>query len=183
MRCAAILVTLAACSFDTTVALTDAPIRDASSVDEVQPTSFIFEAEAFVSETTTATHDWTEVVAIGGYSGTGYMILSPDNSTACGTQATVTTCAASLVYNVPIADARTYYVYARLYASGASHDSVWFGFDGIVDDVIDVMEDSTWRWTGGKAVALAAGMHTLHVWQREGARFDVIAVMPTATPP
>jgi hypothetical protein len=173
---AALLVLASACSFGTEVPSIDAPPLTPPT------TMFIFEAEAFVAKTTT-THDWTEVTTEAGYSGTGYMILSPDNSTPCATMSAVTTCGASLVYNLPIDDARTYYIYTRLFASNGSHDSLWFGIDGAVEDVIDVMEDSTWRWTGGKPLALAAGLHTLHVWQREGARFDMIAVMPTAAPP
>ena len=169
----AVVVFLGACSFSTDVANVDAPPVDAPR------TSFIFEAEAFTSKAATATHDWTEVTTIAGYSGTGYLILTPDNSAACGTQATVTTCAASVVYNLPIEESGTYYIYARLYASTTSHDSVWFGVNGVVDDMIDVTEDSTWRWVGGTARMLPAGAHQLSVWQREGARFDVIAVMPT----
>ncbi|MEP6863604.1 MAG: hypothetical protein ABJE66_23465 [Deltaproteobacteria bacterium] len=146
----------------------------------------VIEAEQFTTTTMPGANAWTARTDQAGFSGTAFMQCGPGTGAYCPNDAALGICAATLVYSLQIATAGTYYVHVRGLAFGTSDDSVWYGVDGpAAADSLDLIHDSQWHWTtGATTYTLAAGAHTLTIWQREcGARADVVAVTPSAIPP
>lgn len=180
------------CGFRPTAVPTDvtAPMHDAA-LDASRDTSMpaerlVIEAEQFTTTTMPGANAWTAQTDQPGFSGTAFMQCGPGTGAYCPNDAALETCAATLVYTLQVTAAGTYYVHVRGLAFGTSDDSVWYGVDGpAAADSLDVIHDSQWHWTtGATTYALAAGAHTLTIWQREcGARADVVAVTPSAMPP
>ncbi|HUJ60652.1 MAG TPA: hypothetical protein VLX92_19255 [Kofleriaceae bacterium] len=201
MRLAGALV-LAGCGFHHgEVAGGDAPIAidaraidaraiDARAIDGGAPIDaaqgpIVIEAEAYTSETPTASHQWTSETAVAGYTGTSYMQITPDDGAACPDPTQLATCATWLAYDVALAQSATLFFQVRMYATTTADDSLWYSVDGVVDTTpIQPPHDSAWHWNVGASHVLAAGTHVLAIWQREaGARADAIALTPTTDPP
>jgi hypothetical protein len=111
------------------------------------------------------------------------MRILPGSGYTCSV-ATSTDCA-ELVFNVQVVVPDTYYVHVRMLATGANDNSLYYGLDGTPETVeLSPPTNSTWVWQSGASFALAAGPHTLNLWQREsGARADVVALTRSPTPP
>ena len=161
------------------------PPRDVAVDTTTSVTGFVIEAESATSSTMPAAHQWMAETTIAGYSGASFMQCMPNDGGPCPDSTQLATCAASLVYHIDVVTAGTYYFHVRMLAQTTADDSIWYGIDGVPDPTpIDHLEDGTWRWDTGDSFALAAGPHTLHVWQREGgARVDVVALTPSMSPP
>jgi len=186
VRSVVLVMCVAACGFRATAGAIETP--DAGPPDAGLPdgnTSFILEAEAFSSMTNPTVNQWMPVITELGYSGASFMQCLPNIGAACADANQVSTCGASLVYQIAIAQPASYFFHVRTLADGTSDDSIWYGLDGVVEPkAMDLPNDSTWHWTTGDSFSLGAGPHTLHVWQREcGARVDVVALTTSSTPP
>jgi hypothetical protein len=180
---------LAACGFSSRAGSGDAPIDAAAVIDAMAtmdaPVSFLIEAEAYSSTTIPMAHQWTAVMDEAGYSGASFMQCLPIAGTACSLVAEVPTCSASLVYQIDVAQPGAYFFHARTLGRTTSENSIWYGIDGVPDPrPMGLPADAIWHWTTGDSFSLAAGAHTLHIWQREiGARVDVVALTLSSTPP
>ena len=176
------LVLLAGCriDFDPRIqsdangAVADALLTDGPSTDGA--VSSVIEAEAFMSSTGIGAHVWQLMTDSLGFRGSGLMQVTPNDNASCFNQ--ITTMCSSLSYQVSIPVAETVRVQIRARSFNTNEDSAWYGFDGVVTDLLDVVEDGNWNWTlGPTSVPLAAGAHTLTLWFREaGVRVDQVAV-------
>lgn len=187
---------LAGCKFTSPESTDAAPIKDAprdgsdGAIDaaDAPPASNIFEAEAFTSDkpgTVTPIRSWAPATAFAGFSGASYMQCGPGTGAFCADDANLDTCAASMTYQLAIVDAGVQHVHVLALAVDTSDDSAYYGIDGTSLGELDFTHDSNWHWkTGAATVTLAAGGHTLTIWQREcGAKLDKVAVTTSATPP
>ena len=148
--------------------------------------AIVIEAESYTTKHDSPTEAWNPATAIASYSGASYMRCGPDAGAYCPNDTNLATCAASMTYDLAITSAATYYVHARTYGASSSSDSLWFGIDGApAPDVVDFIDNAAWNWqTGATTYALAAGAHTLTIYQREcGAAVDVVAVTTSNTNP
>jgi hypothetical protein len=120
-----------------------------------------------------------------GYSGASFMQCLPNNGAACDPATEAPNCGPSLVYPIAIAQPGTYFFHARTLARTTGDDSIWYGIDGVPHpNALDVPSDGAWHWNTGDGLSLGTGVHTLHVWQREGgARVDVVALTTSSMPP
>lgn len=184
MRAAAVIA-LVGCSFQPApvvgggAAAPDAP-------PDVTAASLVIEAEAFSALTMPGPRAWTAQTDKPGFSGAAFMQCGPGTGAYCPNDAALDTCAATLVYQLSIDTAATYWVHVRGFAVDASDDTMWYGLDGTpAPDALGIIHDSQWHWsTGATSYVLSSGAHTLTIWQREcGARADVVAVTPSQTPP
>jgi hypothetical protein len=177
---------LVACTFrhGTDMAPPDAAVD--SAVDTASAAPIVIEAEAYTIEIDGPTHAWTSTTTIAGFSGSAYMQCTPGTGNLCMNDGTLAACAASMKYAFTITAAATYHVHVRTLGTSSSDDSAWYGIDDVpAADALMFVADSTWHWmTGATTYPLLIGPHTLTIWQREcGARVDVVAVSPSATPP
>jgi hypothetical protein len=192
------VVVLAGCSFHARAATPSdaareggvpADVADAAvdAIDAAVAVDFVIEAEAFTQVSPTGSHAWTRQTAVAGASAMAYMQITPADGAACDPVSQVAAgCATAVSYAFTVPVQATYYVHVRMYAVSASEDSVWFGFDGTPDPTnLSPTHDSAWHWvTSGGTFTLAAGPHTLTLWQREaGARADIVAITRSPTPP
>jgi len=189
VRIAGLVICLAACGFSSRTGSGDAPIDTAAVIDAMAtmdaPVSFLIEAEAYSSTTMQLGHQWTAVTDEAGYSGGSFMQCLPNSGAACSPADQVPTCSASLIYQIEIAQPGAYFFHARMLGRTTADNSIWYGVDGVLDlNAMGLPNDGVWHWTTGDSFSLAAGAHTLHIWQREiGARVDVVALTLSSTPP
>ena len=174
---------LAACRFRTGN-LGNADAGDAALDNAIDaPTSFVVEAESFTTITATTGYAWMMMSDVAGYSGTSFMQCVPNSGGFCDVTAGAT--CAHLGYAIVLGATGTYYVHVRMYATSTSDDSAWSGLDGVPGTAaLQPAHDAAWHWVTGAATSISAGPHTIDLWQREcGARADVVALTPSATPP
>ena len=183
------LIVIAGCGFDPNAKPMSAPNADAQVADSMMSTTpprIVIEAESYTTKRDSPTEAWTSATVLAGYSGASYMQCGPDGGAYCPNDATLSTCAATMTYDVTIATSATYYVHVRTYGASSSSDSLWYGVDGAVaTDVVDFVDDAAWNWqTGATTYPLTAGAHTLTIYQREcGAAIDVIGLTPSISNP
>jgi hypothetical protein len=189
-----LLALVAACGFhpSTTSDNDSAPADTSTSTaadaphDAMVPSSIVIEAESYTTKHDSPTEAWNPATAIQSFSGASYMQCGPDSGAYCPNDANLPTCAASMTYDLTIATAATYYAHVRTYGASSSSDSLWYGVDGTpAADVVDFIDNGAWNWqTGATTYTLAAGAHTLTIYQREcGAAVDVVAVTTSNTNP
>src|SRR5580704_3937093 len=172
-----LLVFVAACGFRPNTAPDNdsAPPNDARSPDDAPrdamavSSQIVIEAESYTTKYASTTEAWNPATAIASYSGASYMQCGPDQGAYCPDDANLATCAASMTYDLAIATAATYYVHVRTYGANTSSDSLWYGIDGTpAADAVDFIDNGAWNWqTGATTYSLAAGPHTLTIYQRE----------------
>ncbi|MBD3260278.1 MAG: VWA domain-containing protein [Candidatus Altiarchaeales archaeon] len=149
------------------------------------------EAEDFDDNIPRNSRSWNLDTSIAGYSGAGYMYVTPD---CCVNQNTgYASSSPELRYDINIPEDGTYYVWVRGYGESGTADSVHVGLDGVEMPTSDRINSfgSSWEWhrdtmDGVDATFYAdAGAHTLNVWMREdGFRLDAITLSkdPAYTP-
>ena len=159
----------------------DGRMTDGALIDGAVP--FVIEAEAFTSNVPQGIHIWELLTDSPGFRGAGFMQVTPNDNASCATSITTTCSAISYQVTIPTSAAIRVQIRARSFST--DEDSAWYGFDGVVTDVLDVAEDGNWNWTlGPTPIVLGAGAHTLTLWFREaGVRVDQVALTPDATPP
>jgi hypothetical protein len=188
----AFAASLAGCSFAApSSGAKDAPAASDGRVLDAPPDtpppvdaqiSFVIEAEEATRRGNAASSTWAISTTPAGYTGAGSMMLQP--GMPCVNP--IADLCASLEFDVMIVEARTYHVFARMYASNGSEDSLHYAID---DDasatVLDTDENQpAWRWERGMARQLAPGLHTLKIWNRDSnLHLDAVALMPSTTPP
>lgn len=147
------------------------------------PMNVIIEAENY-NGSTSPLESWMRASSIPNASGGNYMQCGPDDGASCDATTMPGSCA-SLVYDVTLPAAATYWFQVRMYATGTSQNSLWYAIDGAVDPTsIQFTTYDAWVWITGASHSLAAGPHTITLYQREcGACVDELALTTTATPP
>lgn len=122
---------------------------------------------------------WMPNTAYAGAVGGTYM-WTPDNATANMTYST----GARLIFNVNIATAGTYNVYARRYALSASSNGARMGTDATALTGSDGGSNyNQWVWVAFSSRTLSAGAHTIHIVRIEdGYAVDRIVLTTGAAP-
>lgn len=182
MRRVVIAVFVSACGFEGP----DAELDAGEPTGPPATISIVIEAEMFSDTTTAGGHSWTSITNEPGYSGTSYMQCLPMDGMDCLKVDEAQRCGPSLVYQLAITQPDIYFVHARMLGRTPNDDSIWVSVDGTVDSKqLTVTGDGSWHWrTTGHSYSLAAGPHTLILWQREAsARVDVVAVTNSAQSP
>jgi len=184
---AALLVCLAACSFDhgkdtrlDTNGPGDAPRDvpgDPAPIDVNGPVSIVIEAE-LPSSTVSAdgAHAWVVETTLSGFTGSGYITLLPNDFNHCLDPADPA-CGAFNTYDITIPVAGMYRVMVRHRSTGGSNDSV-FWYAGSVTRFENLDPDTPGMWIGDSnttSVALSAGATTFALRSREtGSHIDSI---------
>ena len=145
--------------------------------------SFIIQAEDATRTGVPAGTAWMVATAPSGFTGAGVMTLQPDAPAVCVDP--LTELCASLEFDVMIAEARPYHVFARMYASNGAEDSLLYALGDEGATIVDTNENQpAWRWGGNLVRSLAPGLHTLRIWSRESTlHLDAVALMPSNVPP
>ena len=158
--------------------------RPDSTIADAPNGVLLIEAEQYAAEVQGPNgHDWREVndsTASGGI----FLQVQTDNQISCLDYMVLATCATVVTYNVSIATAGVYYVQVRMFATSAGDQSIWYGVEGVPNNVpVTQPNFGTWSWVVGNGFNLSAGVHSLSLWQRQtGARADMLALTVTASP-
>ncbi|MGE0548755.1 MAG: hypothetical protein AB7R00_16920 [Kofleriaceae bacterium] len=147
------------------------------------PATVFIEAEDFAAMTMPVTDAWVFRTDVPGYSGTGFMLASPDSSTCLEAPLK---CPA-LSYEYDVATSGLYNFFVRVYAADAAAETMMFGDEDEVEDPVTATQLGSWHWVHYNPTAmyfLGAGGHDAVVWMQDGGlRFDAIAISTLATPP
>ena len=146
------------------------------------------EAENFDSNTPQGTHAWSATATPTGFSGSGAMEATPNNSTNINTGYATTS--PQLNYAVNFVKTGIHYVWIRGAGPSAFDDSLHVGLNGAEITSSDRISFFTpdWSWsnnTMGVAVATinvtTLGTHTLNIWMREdGMKVDKLLLTTNA---
>ena len=166
--------------------MTDSTVTSGSyTITAFQPDGngdFVMEAEHDTS-IVGSIDDWTAITdssASGGGSNNAMQSL-PNDGTA---YATFDSSAAHLDYLINVPTGGNYYVHIRDYGATSSDDSVYVSIDdGSTTQTVTAGRTLDWKSSPG-TLAIASGLHTVTVWDREdGAEIDKIVVSTSSTPP
>jgi len=142
------------------------------------PANYVsIEVENYNAIISAAPHNWV-ASTLGGTSGTGSMITTPNNNTIKPGSAN----SPMLAYQSSFPSSGTYYVWVRGWGDTSAtgegkDDSLHIGLNGVLSptaDKIDQFPAGGWAWTNStrdSAVATinvpSAGTHTVNLWMRE----------------
>ncbi len=145
------------------------------------------EAEHAHQNTSGNENSWIEEVAFAGFSGTSYMVTTPD--TGVQYKKDQLDQSPELMYDVEFSTPGSYYLWGRVWSPKSKSHSFHNGINGIVPPEVAVSGLSSdvygsWAWVQliHKTVKQAyeittAGSHTLHTWMREdGTAIDKIVL-------
>jgi glucose/arabinose dehydrogenase len=152
----------------TTLAATDQPFVEVNG-------QVVMEAEHADENVARSSHAWTPGTALGGYSGTGYVEVLPNNGGQWSTGYTTTS--PELSFDVFFSTVGTYYVWVRGSGATGNDDSLHAGLDDAGPATADRLSSFisvSWVWKqstmDGPVATLnvaEAGLHTVHLWARE----------------
>jgi hypothetical protein len=140
----------------------------------------VMEGENFDGQTERGTHTWLVQDSLTGYVGAGYAAALPDTDLLLG--ADYATTSSELSYTINFTTPGTYTVWLRGYAPNGAGDSLYIALDNEPAAIVTDFAPRIWAWgnkdNAGLPVTIEvseAGVHTLHLWQREdGFRLDRI---------
>lgn len=125
-------------------------------------------------------HDWMPDTFVAGYSGSRYMLASPENNTNQNTGYAINS--PYLTYSIDFSTVGTYYVWIRMNGPDGGGDSLHAGIDGVEDPASDRIAGAigSWGWTNSTMDGVPAtinipvpGIYDLYLWMREdGNRID-----------
>jgi hypothetical protein len=142
------------------------------------------EAEDFsTNNTTNNIHTWattTDAAASGGE----YMLSTPNNGTSCVSNK-LNKCGAHMTYHFRTTTGGTYYPFFLLNAANTNDNIIDWGLAGVFSQEVTIATaDSTWQWTAGSSINLAAGDLVFDIWMRkDGMKIDKIVLSKTNSVP
>jgi hypothetical protein len=160
----------------------------------------VIEAESYTGYrdgiSPTANSEWVERTSSAA-SGNTYMLATPETTSDPGDDSTT---GARLDYAIDFDSAGTYRVYTRLKSPDGGSNSVHVGidsntpasYDGDTNGGHDTDQNGDWRWVDDsrgessrtEIDVSSPGVHTVHVWAREGGiQFDKIVLTKTGGRP
>jgi uncharacterized repeat protein (TIGR01451 family) len=142
----------------------------------------IMETEHFVGFDERTGRSWLTQRALGGYVGPGYLGALPD--TDLQFTPIYTNTSPEVRYTIHFTATGTYYLWLRGYAPNGAGDSLYIALDDQPAKVLTGFAPQAWQWANSDVQLSSnpvtinvteAGLHTLHLWQREdGLRLDRI---------
>ena len=132
---------------------------------------------------------WTNNTGVGGYAGSGSMVVLPNDGTTV--TSSWTNSSPELRYTITFTNTGTYYVWVRGYAETAENAGVYVGLNSnsSASSEIDLSKTAVWTWANTASVTSPpvsitvsnTGTNTFHIWMRD-AGFRLDRVLLTRNP-
>ncbi|MEM7387570.1 MAG: Ig-like domain-containing protein, partial [Verrucomicrobiota bacterium] len=132
------------------------------------------EAEHFETEIPRSERQWVPVESPAGFAGEGAMLLDGVGLTITENVETVSP---ELQFSFIADETGEHFFWIRAHADSLSHDSLFFGINGMVTRKMSVGSDGQWGWHQRPLTINQTGLNTLSLWMREdGLTVDRIIV-------